>query len=197
MYIGDYWQISSRKYIIADFDYYLYGTGSGWITNHHIVIVTEDGLGLSSSAMNSTASTSNGYKGSALRSNIQQTPLTTVRSAFGNDHIMAFKLMLNTGLVGSNVTVVETDCYIELLSESLIFGNNVLGKLPATSDNTYINQQRPLSIMRYSPYDAALQYNIWLQDIVSSTDFVMCRRMIPCAWGANSSGGVRLHFCVK
>lgn len=127
LFVGDYWTINEKVYRIAGFDIYL-GMGVEKVTSHHAVIVPDKSM--YSAAMNDTDSTSTGYLNSKMKTENLSQALTTVRTDFGESHVIS----RNARLVKSAVDGVPTDgefvnSYIDLMNEHQLFGSRVCEKV--------------------------------------------------------------------
>ena len=127
--IGDYFVgTSGYTYTLADIDTFYGGYSENAVVNtHHVAVVVNTH---SEGKWNSTDSTSGGYTSSLLRTTLNGTVLTTIKSDFvalfggetGEEHLLAHKMLLSTQGGYEWTTNPE---YISALSEAQVYGENV------------------------------------------------------------------------
>ena len=192
IYIGDYILISisssykaneTVKMVVAGIDYYLH-RGSTELTNHHLVLVPEDCFA-TTAKMNSSNTTSNGYKGSAMYTTVLPAYATAFSSALGGHLISTthqISTSVNTSAVNqsggshsgaSNFWAWNTT-NIMLLSEVQAYGSLVWSQGYDIGD---ANEQlpyfalRPDKLVAHSGYNSSSRISWWLSGVASSTYF--------------------------
>ena len=192
LYIGDYWTIGGVNYRIAAFDYYLH-TGDTECTAHHVVIVPDTGL--YTAKMNNTNTTGGGYVGSAMyKSNLAQAG-TTIKSAFGANHILTHRqLLVDSVANGASFGWAWFDSQIDLMNESMVYGHEVWSS--AQGFDTGMSKTQ-LALFQARPDLITNGKDWWLRDVVSATDFAnVMGRGVASHSGASSSFDVRPVFCI-
>lgn len=193
LFIGDYWTIGSIDYRIAAFDYF-YNTGNVQCTTHHAVIVPDQCL--YSAKMNEDMSTSRGYIGMTLYKTGLNQAKSTIMNAF-NNHVMSHKLLLsNTANNGVVTNLTWCDSYVDLMSESMVYGTNIMTRY---SELLYVVEKYQLPLFIMDP-SKVLVYRTgwWLKDIVSDTGCTMVHGdNVSFVQNINSESGVRPFFCIS
>lgn len=194
LYIGDYWTIGDVNYRIAAFDYFL-NAGDTECTDHHAVIVPDTCL--YNAQMNTSNVTTGGYIGSAMhKSNLAQAK-TTIKVAFGSDHVLKKREKLTNAVSGSTPNGwawVYSD--VELMNEVQVYGSVAFGAHNSMGTNVASgNGQFPLFLFDHAKLHN--RENYWMRDVVSATDFSVVE-YTGCAYadGAYNSYGVRPYFCI-
>ena len=203
LYVGDYWTINGVKWRIAGFDIY-YGKGDTAFNTHHAVIVPDTNL--TSAKMNNTDTTTGGYVGSKMYTDTLPTVLTTIRNAFGTDHVLKYSNLLTTSIndsltnrwgnaSGASDNWGWKDRYLDLMNENQVYGSIVWSSsgLETGSDNV----QFPL--FRLKPEFINKQQSwYWLRNVASSAHFAGVDRSGYSYYGsrASESGGVRPYFYI-
>ena len=198
LYIGDYWTINNTVYRIADMDFFYNDVNSPFkLTIHHLVIVPD--LSMYKAKMtNNSASTSNGYKNSDMRTTNLATAKTTINTDFPN-MVLTYKDLLVTSASGGAPSGADYfDCDIELMSETMLFGEYINAK-PAnppyfrTSENP---SQFALFRLNSKFIMPDRSKTIWLRDIADGSMFCTMEYS-PFARGANyTDGEVRPFFLI-
>lgn len=168
--IGDYYTgTSGYTYTLADIDTFYGGYNENAVVNtHHVAVVVNTH---SNGKWNSTDSTSGGYTNSLLRTTLNGTVLTAIKSDFvalfggetGEEHLLAHKMLLSTQSGYEWTTNPE---FISALSEAQVYGENVW-----TSSGTSTGEAwKWLEVFRKYSFNLILG-NIWfwLRNIVSGT----------------------------
>lgn len=194
MFVGDYWEISTRIYRIAGFDIFCKPYISTPFDIHHAVIVPDRGLYLA--ALDTTGETTTGYAGSAMRSAGLNSARTTIGSAFGN-HILEVPMQVVSAVTdGRPSAVAPITGTIELMTEGQLFGRATF----ATQDRNGYNVGT--SAAQFPLFTLAPQYigsnaRFWLQDIVDGTRGVsIIAAGVPEPDIVSNQRGVRPFFCV-
>ncbi len=217
LFIGDYFDVTIDTSlggtevvtcVIAGFDIYL-NCGDTALTQHHAVIVPKNCF-KTTSAMNSSNTTANGYKGSAMYQNVLPVYASALQTALNNKiishrEILSKSMNSNTpsgaysAWNGASSDWEWTDSLIELMSEPEVYGTRVLSS--SFYDVGIAKSQLPLfglnpGMIQANRTGAGRQW-YWLKTVASSTNFcyVSDDGHADC-YGASFSGGVRPRFLI-
>lgn len=203
LFLGDYWEIGGVKWRIADFDYYLYC--GGWdddadiISKHHLVVVPDRSL--YTHKMEATNITTNGYKGTLMRTSGLSQAKTTINAAFGTLVMNHEELLVYTCENGVPSDYEVAYCTVELMSETMVYGSFMEGIRNTNSVRKYDKQQfalfavAPKFIVAADPTDPTNRDWYWLRDVVSATSFAyVISRGAPNYVSASGACGVRPYF---
>jgi len=193
MFIGDYWEISSKIYRIAAFDYWLHD-GDTECTTHHVVLVPD--AVMYNAQMNSSNTTSGGYVGSAMYTTNLATAKSTINSAFGSAHILSHRELLTNAISGDKASNWSWyDSTVELMNEVMVYGTHAWGSAP--NYETGIDKSQ-LPLFALDPSKITNRSSWWLRDVSSSTSFALVG-YDGLANGdyAGASIGVRPAFAIK
>ena len=150
LYLGDYWRIGQTLYMIADFNYW-FNPSLNEMGNHIVVIPMQC---LATKEMDTNNENSILYFHTSIRSYLLNTILPIVSSVF-NQHIGEY----TENLPSNNNRINKTISIIELMSESMVYGQ---GMLRSESDPTYSIGQLALFKVRPDYINAYQKY--WLRD---------------------------------
>ena len=211
LYVGDYIvannvnnTVNGIVWRIAGFDIY-YGKGYTPFTSHHVVIVPDTSL--TSSYMNSTATTEGGYSGSYMYTTTLPSVLTTyITPVFGNSHVLSHQVFLPdsvatsvssmgyAGWGGATNNLVWYDRQVDLMNEVQVTGTVAFSS--SGHDIGADNIQFPL--FRLKPEFVNKQrYLYWLRSVASSALFAYITGYgSSSAFSANASHGVRPYFYI-
>lgn len=172
LFIGDYWMINDVNWRIAAFDYY-YNTGDVLCTTHHVVIVPE--ASLYETAMNSSQSTAGGYVASTMYTSGLAAALATVKSAFGDGHILTHRqIFCNAVTNGIPSGYSFYDNQIALMTEQNVFGGKFYGAAKTSTQTpslmTLDNAQYPLFAHNHALINVPDKW-VGLRDVVSATSY--------------------------
>lgn len=194
LYIGDYWVINGVTYRIAAFDYY-YNCGDDNFTKHHVVIVPDTSL--YKAQMNTSNVTTGGYTGSAMyKSNLAQAK-TTIKAAFGSDHVLTKRELLTNAVNGNTPSGwAWFDSDVELMNEVQVYGSVAWGAHDGNGYNVASGDgQFPLFMFDRTKLHNREDY--WLRDVSSATNFSRVYTNGRADYGnASSSRSVRPAFCI-
>ena len=200
LFIGDYWTINDVNWRIAAFDYY-YNTGDVLCTTHHVVIVPE--ASLYETAMNSSQSTAGGYVASTMYTSGLAAALATVKSAFGDDHILTHRqIFCNAVTNGISSGYGFYDNQIALMTEQNVFGGKFYGAAKtltqAPSLMTLDNAQYPLFAHNHALINVPDKW-VGLRDVVSATSYARVTSRGSPDYTANITNpiAVRPAFSIK
>lgn len=215
IYVGDYFTApydgTATIFRIAGFNLYMW-SGDTELTANHIVVVPD--YQLTTSAMNSTSTTANGYKGSNMFTNIIGGSAVTsgvnkkLYDIFGT-HLLKYQDLLSTGMSanasskanstasGAAASWHACDVYANLMSGSQIFGEAVA----ASSLYDYGFSTGRFPLFMFEPKYAINRSTsgtrgwYWLKEIYDSTMFAGCNSDgCLSAAVAGNAGGVRPFF---
>ena len=200
LFIGDYWTINGVNWRIAAFDYY-YNTGDVLCTTHHVVIVPE--ASLYETAMNSSQSTAGGYVASTMYTSGLAAALATVKSAFGDNHILTHRqIFCNAVTNGISSGYGFYDNQIALMTEQNVFGGKFYGaaktSTQAPSLMTLDNAQYPLFAHNHALINVPDKW-VGLRDVVSATSYARVTSRGSPDYTANITNpiAVRPAFSIK
>ena len=198
LYIGDYWTIDSRTYRIAAFDYY-YNCGDTACTTHHVVIVP-DAI-LYNAKMNETNITDGGYVGSVMYTTNLESAKTTIKTAFGESHILKHRVYLVNAVSSGRASGGGWfDSEVDLMNEQMVYGSSIF--MPMSSGtSTPANYRVEKSQLPLFQHNHALINNrqiYWLRDVVTAAHFAGVDSLGNAYYGnASNSLGVRPAFCIS
>ena len=194
MFIGDYWEINSKTYRIADFDYWLH-TGDTECTDHHVVVVPDENF--PNQPMNATDITTGGYVGSKMHTENLATAKTAIQTAFGAAHILTHRELFTKAVTDGKSSGWDWyDSDVDLMNECMVYGHNAWGSAPQYE--TGIDKDQ-LALFRLNSGHITNRAGWWLRDVVSASNFAL----VGSNGGALSSGasnagiGVRPAFAIK
>ena len=134
---------------------------------------------------------------SAMKQENLAKALTTVQTAFGDDHIVKRKTLLANATSDGNVSGwAWYETQIDLMTEAQVYGVRAWG---APAHNGYDIGEK---YSRFPLFDLAPEYITnrawyWLQDVFSATYFCYCNDLGGAAINyASFSGGVRPAFAI-
>ncbi len=213
IYIGDYFLVNisttytsseNVKLMVAGIDYYLHRGGTE-VTNHHLILVPENCF-TATATMNSSSSTSGGYKSSAMQGTVLPKYATALSTALGG-HLLSipfyFSSTVNTSaqndngasLSGASSARSEVTTNISLMTEAQVFGMRLYSNV---WDLGYVTQQLPLFALRPDlvpcgrGYSATSRNCWWLSGVASSSNFCYVATVgYPYYYDANAASGVR------
>ena len=192
LYIGDYWTIDGVNWRIAAFDYY-YFCGDTNCNTHHIVVVPDTSL--YTAAMNSSNTTSGGYVGAAMYTSGLDAAKTTIKAAFGSDHILSHRVYLVDAVTdGEPSSSSWYDSEVELLSRHMLFGG-ALFEHTGFTNYTVEKSQLPLFALNHRLIGIRTSY--WMRDVAGKGQFATINYSgLAQVNNASGSYGVRPYFCV-
>lgn len=196
LFIGDYWTINGVSWRIVDMDYW-YNTGTEAFTKHHLVIMPDKIL--YSGMMNNEYTTDGGYIGSKMYTENLEQAKTTIISAFGNIVLTHKEYLSNAVENGVVTSVVNTDSYVELPSEIMMYGTNIFSPTNNGTNvfdgSTFCKSQ--LALFAIAPGFITIRTYYWLRDVVSDDSFAGVANSGRAYWsGAKFEGGVRPVFSI-
>ena len=196
IHVGDYIvkdiTIDGTKYashidVIVDLDSYygkynpaLNNGSGGYINQHHVGIIPYNRLG-TAVRMNSTNTTTGGFKGSEMYTTTLPKYLTAYKNAYGSSHFLQFGNLISDS-VDSNI--VSPGCgswkggstswnwyatYITLMSEVQVYGSRVWS-------GAYDIGEACTHLRGFALYPALQNYqntSFWLRGVASSTGFAL------------------------
>ena len=215
LYVGDYFTKSitiggnttTVTWRIAGFDMY-YNKGDSCDNGtackvHHAVIVPDTNL--TSAKMNDSNTTTGGYVGSKMYTTTLPTVLTTIRNAFGTDHVLKYRALLTKGInasatnrypgtTGASNDWAWYDAYVNLMNMVQVTGN--IGFSSSAFDTGADNIQFPLFRLKPEFVNKARAW-YWVRDVSTSAYFANINESgLSAAGNTFNSGGVRPCFYI-
>jgi hypothetical protein len=212
LYLGDYITIQDGTYnanwMIAGFDTEFYKgwlvDGSSdvqWINQPHITLIPR--VPLFNAQMNSTNTTSGGYKGSAMHTSTLPTVVSNLQTVLGTHLLKRYALLSSAvdttrsnmyGTAGGASSSWEwTEVYATLPSEMQIYGSTIWSSSGYDTGEACMK----LPVFNFINHVQFSRWSFWLRGVASSGDFCRAGDIGDAtAWGASSSGGVRPVICI-
>lgn len=198
MYIGDYWTINGTTYLIAAFNYYL-NTGDTFLTTNHITLVAAGNL--YTRRMNPTNTTEGGYVGSEMYTSGLDQAKTKIHADFPGRVLTHRRYLTNATSAGAASGAAWFDSDIELMTEHMVYGSNVVANSAGSPDAHLYNvgseiSQLPLFRLRYDLI--GIRFLWWLRDVASASFFASVHAYGHATrGGADSAFGVRPVFSIS
>ena len=212
LYLGDYFIIQDGTYnanwMIAGFDTEFYKgwlvDGSSdvqWINQHHITLIPR--VPLFNAQMNSTNTTSGGYKGSAMHTSTLPTVVSNLQTVLGTHLLKRYALLSNAvdtkrsnmfGTAGGASSSWEwTEVYATLPSEMQIYGSTVWSSSGYDTGEACMK----LPVFNFINHVQFSRWAFWLRGVAYSGAFYGAGGDgIADTWGASISVGVRPVICI-
>ena len=196
LWLGDYWVINGVTWRIVDFDYW-YNKGDTRFLSHHLVIMPDSAL--TTTSMNTTSVTTDGYMGSNLYTSGMTSVKATVNSAFPGLVQTHREYLINAVANGYPSQGTWTDSTVELPNEIMIYGCYIY--TPANTGTTdvkrYTISNTQLALFAANPTFIMGGNGYWLRDVASSSHFAR----VDAYGGATSTGaansyGIRPVFAI-
>ena len=195
IYLGDYWKIGGRDFVVAGFDYW-YKCGDTSCNTHHVVIIPRSQL--YTYKFNPTNTTEGGYVGSDLYKNGLTQAKEIFNTAFGSAHILNHREFLVNAVTNGKPTGSDWyDSTVELMNENMVYGGRQFSPMPDGTDpwNTcrnYTIDKSQLPLFRLAPWMSFVRDQwCWLRDVVSAAIFAYCGGYGDAGcYGASDAGGV-------
>ena len=194
IYLGDYWQIGGRDFVVAGFDYW-YKCGDTSCNTHHVVIIPRSQL--YTYKFNHTNTTEGGYVGSDLYKNGLTQAKEIFNTAFGSAHILNHREFLVNAVTNGKPTGSDWyDSTVELMNENMVYGGRQFSPMPDGTDpwNTcrnYTIDKSQLPLFRLAPWMSFVRDQwCWLRDVVSAAEFAACNGYgyADCTAASNAGG---------
>lgn len=201
-------------FMFADLDTF-FKNGDTALTRHHATIIPKDCF-KTTQQMNTSHTTSGGYKGSKMHTSVLPTYIAAIKAAFKNEghdgHVLSWRSLLSNsmstslasmagaGYTGASNGWEWTSVEIRLLSEIQLYGSTVFSS--SFYDVGEANTQ--FAVFRHNPAlkIAGLGKNgdrqwWWLSAVAASTSFAYCNHDGRAdVTDAGSSYGVRPYFLI-
>ncbi len=190
------------KWLCAHFDYYL-GISDTNCNTHHIVMVPEGIVG--QARMNSTNTTTGGYKGSEMWTTTLPLYTAAIQSAFGSAHVLKHRYLITNSMNSSLMSMAGAnwtgavpiwswewvDAYANLMTEHMVYGQPIYSSSAADSASYHTQ----LALFHLKPQAIHCRSAWWLSAVASSTCFAgVTGSGAAYAGGASYSLGVRPLF---
>ena len=194
------------KWVVGECDYALY-YGDTELTDHHVLVFPDIQLG--TSYMNSSNTTSGGYKGSYMYATKMPAVRTAIANAFGTSHLCSFREWLSktvntstASMAGAGLTGATTDGewtsvnYCDNMCEAMVYGSKMSSSYKDRYDSPkIISAFNHNSALRFCDL-AGNRFNYWLRDVVSSSYFAGVNyNGLAAITAASGALGVR-PFCL-
>lgn len=179
LYIGDYWTIGGKDWVIADMDYF-YNIGNTALTKHHFVILPRRPL--YAACMKNDGTTNGAYINSDMRKTELNEAKTIIRAAFGDLVITHKDIFTNAVSNGKPSGGAWVDSDVELMNEIMVYGCHIFAPACDGSNIPYLHTtaKTQLAIFRLNmKFLSDMRAWIWLRDVVSADYFA----------GVDSGGG--------
>lgn len=202
LWLGDYWVIGGVTWRIVDFNYWM-GSGDTELTTPHIVVMPDSNL--DTGAMNTSATTTGGYTGSAMYTTNMANAKTLVTNAFGDAVLTHREYLINAVTSGYASGGAWTDSGVDLPNELMIYGSHIYAAAGDGTTNVkrYTNSATQLALFRVAPRfinkpdGASARISYWLRDIVNASSFVRVSSYgAPQDTSATQSYGIRPVFAI-
>ena len=212
LYLGDYFTIQDGTYnanwMIAGFDTEFYKgwlvDGSSdvqWVNQHHITLIPR--IPLFNAQMNSTNTTSGGYKGSAMHTSTLPTVVSKLQTVLGT-HLLKHYAVLSSavdttrsnmfGTAGGASSSWEwTEVYATLPSEVQIYGSTIWSSSGYDPGEACMK----LPVFNFINHIQFSRWAFWLRGVASSSGFCLAGGIgDAAALDASLSHGVRPVICI-
>ena len=181
MFLGDFWKLNGVQYRIADFDYWLcVGSGDHYCLTHHVVLIPDTSM-TAAIPMFTEQDTSAGYPESNIFKNILPTVDATLKSTFGEDHLLVHSEIFATGYTDGIPTGGRWfhDVISVIPNNIMIYGTRTFTNLANLGTNqipyAYTVDKTQLALYRSSTVEInRYRQSYWLRDIISKTRCEIC-----------------------
>ena len=212
LYLGDYFTIQDGTYnanwMIAGFDTEFYKgwlvAGSSdvqWINQHHITLIPR--IPLFNAQMNSTNTTSGGYKGSAMHTSTLPTVVSNLQTVLGTHLLKRYALLSNAvdttrsnmfgTAEGASSSFGWTEVYATLPSEVQIYGSAIWSSSGYDTGEACMK----LPVFNFINHIQVSRWAFWFRGVASSSNFCGASDSSHATtWGASDSHGVRPVICI-
>lgn len=198
LYIGDYWTIGGVSYRIAAFDYY-YRTGDTSCDTHHITLVPDGNM--YTHVMNDTDITTGAYVGSKMYTEGLEDAKTTIKSAFGEAHVLNHRQYLQNAVTDGYASGGSWyNSTVELMTDQNVYGGKIFGnQLNGTVlPNSYTVDKSQYPLFAFRPDMISNRQWFWLRDVVSVYNFAYVGGSgLADSNSASVAAGVRPAFSIK
>ena len=212
LFLGDYFTIQDGTYnanwMIAGFNTEYYkgwlvdgSSETQWIVTPHITLIPR--IPLFNAQMNSTNTTSGGYKGSAMHTSTLPTVVSNLQTVLGTHLLKRYALLSSAvdttrsnmfGNAGGASSSWEwTEVYATLPSEVQIYGSTIWSSSGYDTGEACMK----LPVFNFINHVQFSRWGFWLRGVASSSDF--CGASSggnATTWGASDSRGVRPVICI-
>ena len=181
LYVGDYWTIGGRDYVIAGINYYK-NCGDTSTSKNHLVMVPR--ANLYDAQMHNTESggyepgeantTVGGYVNSDMRTTNLEKAKTMINEAFPG-HVLTKRLLLvNAVANGQASSSAWVDSTVDLMNEQMVYGCPVVQNMRHEGSGAYNYriEKTQLPIFAHAPEMMNIRDSYWLQDVCSASSFV-------------------------
>lgn len=194
LFVGDYIVVNGPIDRIMGFDLFLNDGGDSSCIKHHAVIVPDKSY--TTSKMNSTNTTSGGFKGSYMWNTTLPSVLNRYITPYYGSHIISHSILISssTNSAGISNNSEWVDSAIDIMSEINVYGSVVFSS-SGFDVGTKCSQFHGFRL--FPPLRTLHKEWFWLSDVGSITHF--CRSIgVGAAFsgGTENIGGVRPYFLI-
>ena len=172
-----------------------------WIATPHITLIPR--IPLFNAQMNSTNTTSGGYKGSAMHTSTLPTVVSNLQTVLGTHLLKRYALLSNAvdttrsnmfGTAGGASSSWEwTEVYATLPSEVQIYGSTIWSSSGYDTGEACMK----LPVFNFINHVQFSRWGFWLRGVASSSNFCYANSGgYASTWGASNSLGVRPVICI-
>lgn len=179
LYPGDIFRVNDHDYIIADLDYYygrfdkLNAEGSTAKHAHHLVMIATN-VTPRSARMNPTDDTTGAYVNSEMYTETLPIIQEQIEEDFGSLVMTHRQYFANAVSKDIPTNAAWYDCKINLMNEVNVYGCYHHSRSPSgliNRDHITVDREQ-FSLFKLNP-NYFYRKNIWLRDVVSTTDFAI------------------------
>ena len=213
IYVGDYIKSKTNNnvtWLVADIDNYLNSGQQGHeLRSHHLTIIPAEPLMYAS--MNEENTTAGGYTGSKMyKETLENVYSQYIQPDFTDSHILTYSTLLASEIDETKTNKFGTanggasskwewvnDRKLDLMGEVNVYGTTIWSSSGYDSGIDYkqyaIFQLKPEFI---SSSSSLTEFNYWLKDVASSTDFTDVFECYAATSDARHTFGVRPRFLI-
>lgn len=211
MFIGDYFSVNGSNYVIAGINT-KHLKGDNMQLGNHLLLMpdrfsrSEDGTvmradGKTTHYMNDTDTTANGFAGTKLYNTYMPSIQKRLEADFGS-HLLKFREVVSTHVDGSGATDKGEwrDAKLGIPNEVMVYGTTLNGNNKNGSWYNIGDDNVQLPLFRLNPDELTnhRDWNFWLRDIHSASEFAHASSYGDAAWDGASRPwyGVRAFFLI-
>lgn len=194
IFVGDYWTINEKVYRVAGLDIFLH-VGDTELKTHHAVIVPDKNM--YSYVMNDDNIVTGAYYNSKMKKEGLTDALTTVKTNFGEGHIISHRALFANAVSGDNPSGwAWQSTEIDLMTERQVYGSPAWGQAAHNGHDANMQYSR-FPLFSLAPEYITNRVWYWLQDVRSASLFCFAHGNGSAgSTDASSSGGVRPYFLI-
>lgn len=173
LFVGDYWVINGKTYVIADINYW-YNCGDTAFTKNHLLMTVLTPL--YNAQMNPTNTTEGGYVGSEMYKTGLENAKQLIKEAFPNMVLSHREYLVNAVTNGKPSGGAWTNSEVELPNEIMYYGHPHFAPTcdGSTIPTLYTIDKTQLAIFALKP-ELMINRSVskWLRDVVSASYFAV------------------------